>query len=410
MQNLQQLWSNLAALTDTAFNNPVATLAIGALSGGFLVFILSLILQERYRKKCGRIQEEADLRYSRLQSTTRKTTEKLALLDESYQKQTGVLNQVRQQNATLSDQVKTAVRLEQQVSRQVAKIEALTEMLENRFDCGSNTAMDQDPLSKHENVINHITTGLQRELSSMHDQIADQSRQITDLETRLAQEHEGLAEQIVSKSQALPDRARKQFEAQVVEPIFQQIDGLREKVNAIPTNARNRLDQHIVIPLNKQVEDITTKIRNTPDHLSAQINQSVTQPINQFIGEVNDQLSLIPGLTTAKINSTIVQPLSALIEDIGNKTRQMPDHLREFVQSTVLDPLEQQLAAIVAKIQSGNQRMVTQVRHQVIRPAGEKAEKLIESGKSASADAFQKARESLVQSIRRASPAVTPAG
>ncbi len=413
MQYLESIWSEITVLTSTIINDPSAILIASGIVAVLVLIAVWMFLRFNCRKKCSDLQEEANIRYSRLQYLMKNNAEKLVIVEQKHQQQSKLLNNVQEENTKLQDQVKDTPKLEQQVVRQLRKIAALTETIESEFQYNESNEVEDfvndDPISKHETVVNHLTSNLQKELTSLHDHIAVQSDLITNLQDQLAHEKESLAEQIVIKGQQLPKLAKQRFDEQVVEPIYNQIDGIKNIVQSIPVLTKDQLDQHLLIPLNKQFNGIKTNLTNIPTNASNQIQKSVLNPINNFTADLNQKVSSVPGLTEAKINQLILSPLSRLIEEIKTRTSKMPGNLADTVMRTVVAPLEQTLSKLLQMMKDSQENTLIRLKHQVVKPITEKFANFTSTGTSASIDAIKQIGRKILQSIRKEPVANTAA-
>ena len=319
---IASVFSNILAFIDPILADQISGLILALGVGAFVMgLIVWAVMRRNGRIKWEKIQSETNEFCAKLRNQLRNKVERLDLVEKSLQEKDRTL--------TLSERERV------ELAQQFVKIEELTGLVQ------SGTSLDYDM------TIGQMVANLQEKLESLHNQIAQQAATISELETEVAHGHENLAQSIVSKTQKLPEAARTKFEDQVVKPLYEQIEGIREKVEdikgtvqAIPLRARENLNKLVIDPLNEQIGGIKETAQQFPGRTKESLDKLVVHPLQELLNEITVKVSSFPQLTSEQFHSMVLNPLQNHLENLKSKSQQFSGQTKETFEQHILNPLQ----------------------------------------------------------------------
>ena len=328
---LQSIQSAIASIVSSflAFINPILAdrvsglflaISVGAIVMGLIVW---MVMRRSRRIKCEKIQSETDDYCARLRNQLRNKVERLDIVEKSLQEKDRILTVSERERAELA--------------QQFSKIEELSELVQSE----AGTSVERDM------TMGQMAANLQGKLEDLHNQITQQAAVISELETEVGHGHDNLAHSIVSKTQQLPEAARAQFEDQVVKPLYEQIEGIRGKVDgirgtiqAIPHRTRENLNKRVIEPLNEQMGGIKETIQHFPGQTKESLDKFVVHPLQESLHDITAKVSSFPHLTSEQFHSLVLNPLQNQLEDLKSKSHQFSGRSRDIFEQHILHPLQ----------------------------------------------------------------------
>ncbi|MCI0667352.1 MAG: hypothetical protein L0Y38_10495 [Methylococcaceae bacterium] len=408
MQNLENLIATLHQLSIAIVSDPFASAIVGAALGALIVLFPALFLRRSNKKKNVRLQDEMDRKYRSLQESLSLKTINLATVEQTCQEHKKALANADERIARLEESLKNAPVLEAKIEQQLRQIEALTETIAGELNLDQSpepcpaASEAAEPLAKAA-VIDHLSARLYRQLSTLHQQIADQSQLITELQTELNAKRESVAKQIIIKGQRLPKMAKARFDERVIEPIQMRVDGFRQTVQRFPDQTRAKMDQLLIDPIYNKVNEIKTGLGQIPVQASAQLNKIVLDPLNEFIHSVDRNVKNFSAGSHEKFNRLITTQLEALITQFRMSGRSLSREMLENLNRIIVQPLEKLLAEIKQRLAALPEQGVAKFNEHLVRPAIQKLQGLSESGKQASIDGIRNAGNWVIDTVTRSS-------
>lgn len=355
MQNLEIFVAYFDKLIATIINDPVASAAIGAFIGALIILLLSLFLLGRSKKKYIRLREETNREHKSLTETIALKSRHLDITKQICEEQKGELATAKAQIARLEESAKQNPILEEKIEQQLRQIEALTETISNELNVDNSTKQSlesmvskeeaAEPISKQA-VIDHLSTRLYRQLSTLHKQITDQSHLISELQTELNAKKESITHQIIAKSQQLPRLAKTRFGERVIEPIHMRVDELKQSVQSIPLQTRAKIDQLVMDPIYRRVHEIKSGMSQIPGQTAGRLNKVMVDPLNELISGINRSVKNLSVMAHEKFNHSVTGQLQGLVSQFKKTSGSLSTEMPENLNRTIIQPLGKLLAEI----------------------------------------------------------------
>ncbi len=361
MQSLETILQSIQSTIDSVFSNFLAfidpiladrvsglilAIGVGALVTGLIVWA---VMRRSRRIKCENIQSETDEYCARLRNQLRNKLERLDLVEKSLQEKDLALTVSERERAELA--------------QQFIKIEELSGLVQSE-------AVQAGSSLEHDMTIGQIAANLQEKLEGLHNQIVQQAAIISNLETEVGHGHDNLAHSIVSKTQNLPETARAKFEDQVVKPLYEQIEGIREKVKgisvtvqAIPQQTRENLNKLVVDPLN----EITAKVSNIPQLTSEQFHSIVLNPLQNQLEDLKSKSHQFSGQTKDIFEQQILKPLQKYMDAIVKLGHQFPIQTKKQVEK-ILKQIQEQLGSASGFSRDISKKTMESVDQWIVQP------------------------------------------
>ncbi|GEM_PF-3676976 len=368
MQFVETIFQSIQSMTASFFSNLLAfidsmlvdrasglilALVVGAIVMGLIVW--AVMIRSR-RIKCENIQTATDEYCARLRNQLRNKVERLDVVEKTLQEKDRALTMSERERAELA--------------KQFVKIEELSASVQSEL--GSVVAGQSIP--KQDMSIGQMAANLQKKLEGLHNQIVQQAAVISELESEVAQGHENLAHSIVSKTQKLPEMAKTKFEDQVVKPLYEQIEGIREKVGgisgtvqALPHRTKESLDERVVHPLQEMLSEMTAKVSRVPKLTSEQFHSLVLDPLQNQLDDLKSKSRQFTGDTKTTFEQTILNPIQEHFDAMAKLVQQFPVHTKEQVEKG-LKQLQEQLGSVSGIGQEISKKTRESVDQWIVQP------------------------------------------
>ncbi|MGH8553643.1 MAG: hypothetical protein ACRERS_10145, partial [Methylococcales bacterium] len=294
-----------------------------------------------------RLQREIDRTQKSLTETI---TQKTRDLDKSMQmceQQQQELANAKDQIARLEESARKTPMLQQKIEQQRTQIATLTETIENQITVDNSTVQCLEAMISKEEAgepvameaaVDHLSMRFYLHVSSLHQQITDQSHLIEELQSRGKAQKGGAAQAIIPTSR-LSDFAKMSFSKQVIEPISMRVNGLKKTVQSIPLQARGKIDELVIHPIHRRMNEIKEGMNQIPGQSSAQLNKIVVGPLNEFIELINRNVKDLSQTSQERFNHLVTEQLQRLIDRFKKLT--LPQEPREYLHRIIIEPLEQ---------------------------------------------------------------------
>lgn len=414
MQYLETFVAMLKELSFFLQNDPLASAITGVMLGAVIILVPALFLKRRNAIKSARLEDERNRKFQSLQESLSLKTINLATVERTCEEQKRALANADEQITKLEQSAKTIPVLEEKIEQQLRQIEALTDAMVSEFNFNPSTETGNAPVESpgaresltKQAVIDQLSDRLYLQLSTLHQQIADQCQLITELQAELDARREGVAQQIITKSHELPKIARTRLDRRVIEPIQMRFDGLRQSVQSIPDQTRAKLDQMVILPIHRRVNEIKTSLHRIPAQASAQLSRIVLDPLNEFIHSVNRSAKNVTANSQEKVNRMITKQLENLITQLKMMGPSLSSEMLENLNRIIVRPLERLLAEIRQRATALPGQGAARFNDHVVRPAIQKLRVISESRKQASIDGIKQAGHWVIDAVaRRSAPA-----